>query len=204
MTLTLTPRFRFAIPDFLSSPWHADWSALVNDIDRILYSILTTDGVSVWANSHVFLVGDLATDPDEGQIWQCLIAHTSVIAGTFSDDRIAHPTYWGPFAWSTDTLGIAPTYVVETVDNIVVSADNNFLILNKAAPAPTTVQLGPVVARGGFPLTLVDWAGNAGDIVFTPAIGETIEGNANYTIGSGGKTTLYPVATLSGWVVGVG
>lgn len=213
MTLAYTTYFRFAIPDFLSSPWHADWEALVRHIDRVLYGILIADGITVWANSHVYAVGDLAVDQVTGEIWQCLVAHTSAVTPTtFSSDRVSHPSYWQEFAWSTTGGGGGgtgiPIYAVTASNGIVIDADDEFIIFNKPAPAASTVSLPAVATRSGLPLFIADYKGNAGDIVITPFGTETIMGYANWTIGSGGMTRLYPVDTIvdgavtGHWVVG--
>ena len=41
MTLTYTPHFHLAIPDFLSEPWHSEFATAMQSIDDALYSVVT-------------------------------------------------------------------------------------------------------------------------------------------------------------------
>lgn len=96
--------------------------------------------------------------------------------------------------------GTTGTEVIETGAGPFVVADNeSALILNKAIASATAITLGPVADRSGLDWVVSDVGNNAGDIVITPAPGETIMGFATYTIGSGGAATFKPNATLNGW-----
>ena len=50
---------------------------------------------AAWLHSHVYTVGNIAYDVDDGSFWTVAVAHTSP-GGTssFSDYRDAHPTHW--------------------------------------------------------------------------------------------------------------
>lgn len=82
-----------------------------------------------------------------------------------------------------------------------------FVILNKGSPSATAITLPLVASRNNQALRVVDWAGNAGDITFTPHAGETIGGVATWVVASsgglglGGSILLQPNSSLSGWVV---
>lgn len=101
MTLSYTPRFHLAVPDFLSEPWHAEFAAAMESIDQALFTAIVAQETSQWQNDHLYAVGDLIIDPLTGTLYSCAIAHTSsnsVIAPTFADELAAHPTYWTSFA----------------------------------------------------------------------------------------------------------
>lgn len=82
-----------------------------------------------------------------------------------------------------------------------------FIILNKGAPSVTGITLPAVATRSGQALRVVDWAGNAGDITFTPAGGQTIEGLSTWVVtstggaGFGATINLVPNSGLTGWIV---
>ncbi len=106
---------------------------------------------------------------------------------------------------------VSSTPVIKTAAGPFTLTDEVYLILNKAAPSATTINLPAVSARmaSGF-LYIIDWAGNAGDITITPNGVETIMGMPSWTVGSsggaglGGKICLKPVVALSGWLVLIG
>lgn len=61
MTTTLTQHFHFGIPDFTTSPWHADFAALVNAIDTVLYNTVVAPTTDI--NVRAFgAVGDGVAD----------------------------------------------------------------------------------------------------------------------------------------------
>lgn len=237
MTLTYTQFFRFGIPDFLSSPWHADFQALIRAIDSALYSDLILGGATIWTNSTAYLVGHVVISPNDGTIFACAVAHTSAVTPTtFAADRVAHPTFWNPLAPTlaafiayTPSGTLVALNVQAALDELeankapryptvqivtaagAVNVGNNIgnLILNKAAPSATPVQL-PLMANFTLAELLIsDFAGNGGDITITPGLGEKIGGlaaNAPWVVGSGGaglggSVRLSKIPTV-GWAVG--
>lgn len=98
MTLSYTPRFHLAIPDFLSEPWHTEFATAMFSIDQALYSAIVATNTALWENSHAYAIGDLVIDSATGALYSCAVAHTSAATpATFADDRLAHPTYWTSF-----------------------------------------------------------------------------------------------------------
>lgn len=106
-------------------------------------------------------------------------------------------------------IGISPPPVIVTAAGIVtVTATDTAVIINKAAPSVTPVQLPTVASRGRLPLLLADFAGNGGNITITPATGEKIMGlaaDAAWTLlsggaGLGGIVWLVPIDAV-GWVI---
>lgn len=96
--------------------------------------------------------------------------------------------------------------IVTSGSTVTVDDDDALIILNKSIAGPTTIMLGAVANRSGIPVTIVDWAGNAGDITVNAFAGDTIQGSASMTVGSSGQGvgtsanfTLTPIPSLSGW-----
>lgn len=201
MTLEYTRYFRFGIPNFRSSPWHADWEQLVRDIDRIMYGMLVNVGISVWTNDTDYKLSDLAIDETTRVIYMADVIHTSALTPTtFAEDRAAHPTYWKEFALT----GALPAIRVIIGNSVVVADADDYIVFNKAAPAPSTVELLSIASRHGHPVVIIDRNNNAGDIVVSPQVGETIGGNPTLTMGSGTKAELVPSEALNDWLVKAG
>lgn len=103
----------------------------------------------------------------------------------------------------------AGAVIVTTAGPFAVGASDTALVLNKAAPSSTVVNLPAVAARAGLPWSLADWGGNAGDITLVPNGAEKIMGLASAVLGSGGQgigtaasLRLIPSIALGGWFVG--
>lgn len=98
--------------------------------------------------------------------------------------------------------------VIETGNGpYTVAADTSRLVLNRAVGGNSVVNLGAVAARGGLGLSIVDWAGNAGQITVNPNGAETIMGlpvgmvvSVGQGIGAAGLLNLTPDTTLNGWI----
>lgn len=106
---------------------------------------------------------------------------------------------------------VSSAVVVKTTAGPFTITDEVWLVLNKSIASATSIVLPAVSTRmaSGF-LWVIDWAGNAGDITFTPNGAETIMGLSSWVVGSsggaglGGKICLKPVVALSGWLVIMG
>lgn len=103
-------------------------------------------------------------------------------------------------------VNVREPYIVTTAGPFTVTTETYFA-LNKAAPSVTAIALPAVASRSEQALTIVDWAGNAGDITITPNGAETIEGLASWILASsggagfGGRIILRPSVDLNGWAV---
>lgn len=104
---------------------------------------------------------------------------------------------------------INATARIITTGDVIVSATDSLIVLNKSAPAATAITLPAVSTRGaaGF-LFIFDWAGNAGDITITPNGTEKINGATTAwkvlsggSAQTGGSLLLIPSTDLSGWLV---
>jgi hypothetical protein len=95
MTLLYTSRFKLAYPDFLSEPWHSEFAAAMESIDQTLYNALIAQTTALWLNSTAYLVGNIVISPDTGAMFTCAVAHTSTASPqTFTQEQVAHPTFW--------------------------------------------------------------------------------------------------------------
>jgi hypothetical protein len=83
----------------------------------------------LWANSHVYAVDDLVTNPQTLGLFVCLVAHTSPSTGTLGDDIDANPTHWAPSSLGSPTLvyisavGTAGTFPGDPAPNDSVTID---------------------------------------------------------------------------------
>jgi hypothetical protein len=86
-------------------------------------------------------------------------------------------------------LGLSVQRIITAAGLVTVTTTDATIILNKASPSVTPVQLPTVASRNGLALLISDFAGNGGDITITPATGEKIMGlavDAPWVVGSGG------------------
>jgi hypothetical protein len=59
------------------------------------YSQTSDKSVPFWQNGIAYnSLGERARDVVDGTTWEVTVIHTSAATGTFTADRIAHPTYW--------------------------------------------------------------------------------------------------------------
>jgi hypothetical protein len=105
-------------------------------------------------------------------------------------------------------LGLSAQRIITAAGLVTVTAIDAIIVLNKASPSVTPMQLPTVASRNSLALLIADFAGNGGDITITPATGEKIMGlavDAPWVVGSGGaglggSVTLTPVVSV-GWLV---
>lgn len=89
-----TPTFGLNIINYDFPRWHTfDWQNW-DTLDAVLKAAGLTAVKGIWQNNTSYLVGDRVVDDASSTIWICSVAHTSAASGNFSDDRIAHPSYW--------------------------------------------------------------------------------------------------------------
>jgi uncharacterized cupin superfamily protein len=186
----------------------------------------TIDGVAVVASDRV-LVWNQTNTVDNG-IWVCgtgtwtrdldfdgqldIVKGTRLFVTDGSNYGVTDFYVSTTGIIGTDPIGfsaIPPGRLVNTrtvtSGNVSVAANDDVIVLNKAAPQPTTVTLPAVASRIGLSLEIYDFGGNAGDITITPNGAETIMGLSSWTVvsggvaGSGGSLRLIP--TTIGWVI---
>jgi len=116
--MTDTVNFGLKRPDFDVSTWHDDVNNNVAVIDAIIKSKFgTLNVVGIWSLSTIYIANEVLADDVDGNLYTCLIGHTSASSSTFSADRIANPTYWelqdisalqtkDDFVASTDVYGV--------------------------------------------------------------------------------------------------
>jgi hypothetical protein len=154
MTTSFTTHFRFGIPDFLSAPWHADFQALVQKIDEVLYEIAIVENVVLWANSTAYTVGVMVISPEDGLMYTCQVAHTSAASPTtFSADRIAHPTFWLAFGVGPDLSAIE---ALTTTGIAVRTADSAWATRTMVPPVEGLTITNPAGIAGSITLVLAN------------------------------------------------
>lgn len=94
--MTRTTHLGLPLPDFDTTPWHDDVHEAFKLIDAVLYTLTGMSSLKgTWANSTSMVVGDRYLDDVTGEVYQCVVNHTSAAASTtFGQDRTANPTYW--------------------------------------------------------------------------------------------------------------
>lgn len=100
--------------------------------------------------------------------------------------------------------GVTTTRIVTAAGAVGIGVTDASVALNKTVGAATTVNLPSVTVRSGLSLHLLDWKGDAGtnNITIVPAVGETIMGQASWTIAADyGSVLLRPSTELSGWTL---
>lgn len=105
--------------------------------------------------------------------------------------------------WLEDIVGITKDVRVVTASGtITATATDAGIAVNKSVAAATAVQLGPVAARLGMPLRIIDWKGDAetNNITILPNGAETIMGEVSLVLASNkASVMLYPSINLSTW-----
>lgn len=101
---------------------------------------------------------------------------------------------------------ISNVRIVTAAGADTITAQDEVVIYNKAAPSVTAISLPAVATRNLVPLEVYDWAGNAGDLTFTPNGAEKIMNEATWVVtsggvGLGGSIRLLPCTAISGWLV---
>jgi len=108
-----TPNYNFKLVNFDTPRWHtleyANWQQLDN-----MFSQLGTPPIrGEWLNSTMYVVGDRVFEAESGDLYRCLVSHTSAALGSFDEDRAANPDYW-----TVQVLGV-PLYCGQWQQNTV-------------------------------------------------------------------------------------
>jgi len=89
-----TPNYGFKLINFDTPRWHTHEYANWNQLDSMFLQLGTPPVRGEWLNSTLYVIGDRTFDAQTGDLYRCLVQHTSAATGTFADDRTANPTYW--------------------------------------------------------------------------------------------------------------
>jgi hypothetical protein len=159
------------------------------------WTTLNVTTPTAWANGHAYIVGDRALDTTDNSYWKNTFAHTSAAAGTFSADRIAHPTFWVADAaadgvsWITGPVG-TPVVNGSNLTNVckyrnrlyfigINSMSAWYLPTNAVGGKLAEIPLSGATTRGGKLLFCATWSVSAGDgidnkMVFCTDLGEIL------------------------------
>lgn len=104
--------------------------------------------------------------------------------------------------------GSGTTLIVTDAGTVTVPAGTRYVILNKAVPSDTPINLPSVNDQGSIPITVSDFAGTAQTITLNPDGSETIMGANEMELISNGagpglaaSGTISPNTTVEGWFV---
>jgi len=120
VTTTYTPNFHLPIPPFDQIVWYNEYVNLVRSVDALIAKFVTVNNfMGSWQNATAYTAGQSVLDPTTGDIYECAVANTSSSTGTFSDDRLLHPTYWTSLTlvarargmWAASTYYIAGDFI---------------------------------------------------------------------------------------------
>lgn len=91
MSGNYTPNFRLALAAFDQIPWDDLVNGNFTTIDAVLATHAAMPNyLGLWANSTAYTPGYTVSDPGDGSIWRCTVAHTSAdTPSTFAADRAA-------------------------------------------------------------------------------------------------------------------
>lgn len=185
-------------PNFNLVGWHDDVNINFAKIDQAMVTLGYPAVDSNWSNNIGYLVGARVADSTDLTLWECLVAHTSAVSGTFEADRTLHPSYWvqlrsGVFfrgGWATATAYRLQDWV--TQDGQVY----NCLIAHTSGVFATDLANGLwqlVVERGGSGLGTGDVVGPPSAVTLRVAI---FSGSSGKLIADGG-VLLTDLATLA-------
>jgi len=165
-----TPNFRFPLPEFNKKPWQNDFYSMARVIDATLSRyIQLTNFQGVWANSTAYTAGQRVVDEDVGNVYECLVSHTSPAAPTtFTADRLANSSRWKVFTFAVQFRSTWVTATDYALGDIVV--DNRRLAISTVSHRSDTFNTD--LAAGRWTL-LIDSANISG----LPTIGGV--GDAN-------------------------
>lgn len=179
-----------------------DWLLVLNDAGDFplryngsSWTTLNGTAPPTWTISTAYTVGTRAMDIADRSYWKCAVAHTSAATGTFSADRIAHPTFWTPdlaadgSSWITGPAGSNVvsgrnlTYVCKYRSRyffIEASSMNAwYLPVNAVGGVLSMIPLSGAATKGGELLFCAVWSLDAGDgtddkLVFVTNQGEIL------------------------------
>lgn len=145
MSSSFTTNLSLELPEFDVATWH---DGINNNFQILDLAVSGSTFRPAWLNNHTYAINDQAIDVTTFTVYNCLVAHTSAVAGTFAADRALHPTFW-------QQLVIAQTNLVSTDASATAGPDFS---LSRDSPSPAASDnLGRLLFRGR------DSAGNAQD-----------------------------------------
>jgi hypothetical protein len=163
-----------------------NWLIACNDtgdyplrFDGTTWVVLDPSAIIAWANNTAYVVNDVRYDVTDRSYWKCTTNHTSAAAGTFSADRIAHPTFWLPAnasdgaGWIVGPIGtnvvngLNLSYVWKYRNRLFFIEANSmnawYLGINSVGGLLTQIPLAGSTTKGGKLLFGATWSMDAGD-----------------------------------------
>ena len=200
----ITPNAALAI----ITPTRNNWADAANNNFKILDAIVGSYFVvnalrGIWENSTAYAVNDSVIDSVGGTVWRCLVAHTSAaIPAVFSDQRVAHPTYWSTYTSPARSRGVWLTATSYAVNDFVVNGSQYAicLITHTSGTRATDVTAGKWSVLADCTTPVADDAARAASALVSAGNASTSETNAaasasTATTGASTATTQAGIAT---------
>ena len=180
-----TTHFNFELIDFNIAPWHTKEHANWIMLDAIINAYLNISNVvGIWKNSTAYVVPQRLIDDMTGQIFTCLVGHTTPATGTFKEYRIANPGVWERLTLSPTNRGFR-LYLAAGGDVFTVPHTGKYLVFVTGGGGGSTFATHTIAGysngasggnAGGTAIKFIDLVG--GDII-------------NVVVGAGGSALAY-------------
>lgn len=140
-------------------------------LDALIYSGLQVAAVTgIWANATAYNIGNRVVDPDGATIYTCLVPHTSAALGTFSADRLLHPTYWVAATASLTARGAWQQNTVYNANDITYQVSEGVSAICSVSHTSTAVgTIRTDAANWIFIIDLSSGTINADDVAYDNA-----------------------------------
>lgn len=175
-------------------PARPNWADAANNnmilIDAIIGSYFSVNNLKgLWLNSTVYNVGDSVVDKVSGVVYKCLIANTSLAyPSLFSDDRTAHPSFWGTYTSPARARGIWIPNTAYSVNDFVTTGSQFAICVRNHT---SSLVFANDVAAGDWSI-LVDLSSVGASVMPTPGGGA----DANkFAVTNGAGTGYIIIAT---------
>lgn len=174
-----TPSLGLSLINFNFPNWGDDMNRNTQIIDAGV-KLLGLSVSGVWENGTAYIAGQLAVDPDTGEIYRALISHTSSPSLTFANDRAAHPTYWDLAGSNFSSRGEWQPATLYLTGDIAYS-DSAHAVVNCIVEHVSSASLLDDIANGKWSYVL-DTSGTVAELEALVVVAQTAATNASASI----------------------
>ena len=187
------------------TPTRNNWADTANNNFKILDALVGSYFVvnalrGIWENSTAYAVNDSVIDSVGGTVWRCFVAHTSAaVPAVFSDQRVAHPTYWSTYTSPARSRGVWVTATSYAVNDFVVNGNQYAicLITHTSGTFATDLAAGKWAVIADFTADLAAAAASAAAAAVSASGASTSATNAA-TSASTASTSAAAASTSAG------